>query len=138
MPDGGKFGMYTDWWNGGRRGDPAWATYHLKVLRRTIERRYRIRPGRRWHAIGGISMGGQGTLRYAAMLPGYFGSAVGFSAAFPDTQSPVAVAGLPRSRGRTAPRARATRASSAPPRPPTPRATARRRWRRTTATPACT
>ncbi len=33
--------------------------------------------GRRWHAIGGISMGGQGTLRYAAMLPGYFGSAVG-------------------------------------------------------------
>ena len=22
MPDGGKFGMYTDWWNGGRRGHP--------------------------------------------------------------------------------------------------------------------
>ena len=41
MPDGGKFGMYADWWNGGRRGDPAWATYHLKLLRRTIERRYR-------------------------------------------------------------------------------------------------
>ena len=58
-----------------------------RLLRRTIERRYPIRPGRRWHAIGGISMGGQGTLRYAAMLPGYFGSAVGFSAAFPDTQS---------------------------------------------------
>lgn len=94
MPDGGKFGMYADWWNGGRRGDPAWATYHLKLLRRTIEDRYRIRPGRRWHAIGGISMGGQGTLRYAAMLPGYFGSAVGFSAAFPDTQSRIAQDGL--------------------------------------------
>ena len=94
MPDGGKFGMYADWWNGGRRGDPAWATYHLKLLRQTIERRYRIRPGRRWHAIGGISMGGQGTLRYAAMLPGYFGSAVGFSAAFPDTQSRIAQDGL--------------------------------------------
>ena len=94
MPDGGRFGMYANWWNGGIRGNPAWATYHLKVLRRVIEHRFRIRPDRRWHAIGGISMGGQGTLRYAAMLPGYFGSAVAFSAAFPDTQSPVAVGGL--------------------------------------------
>ena len=88
MPDGGVFGMYTDWWNDGARGNPAWATYHLRVLRREIERRYPIRAGRRWHAIGGISMGGQGTLRYAAMLPGYFGSAAGFSAALPDTQIP--------------------------------------------------
>jgi S-formylglutathione hydrolase FrmB len=94
MPDGGRFGMYTDWWNGGRRGDPAWATYHLRVLRQAVERRYRIRPGRRWHAIAGISMGGQGTLRYAAMLPGYFGSAVGFSSAFPDMQAEVAEFGL--------------------------------------------
>jgi hypothetical protein len=39
-------------------------------------------------------MGGQGTLRYAALLPGYFGSAVGFSAAFPDTQADVAQAGF--------------------------------------------
>ena len=94
MPDGGMFGMYTDWWNGGARAAPAWATYHLKVLRHAVERRYRIRSGRRWHAIAGISMGGQGTLRYAAMLPGYFGSAVGFSSAFPDMQAPVAEFGL--------------------------------------------
>jgi S-formylglutathione hydrolase FrmB len=94
MPDGGMFGMYTDWWNGGERGNPAWATYHLRLLRRTIERRYPIRAGRRWHAIGGISMGGQGTLRYAAMLPGYFGSAVGFSAAFPDLQTELVRAGI--------------------------------------------
>jgi S-formylglutathione hydrolase FrmB len=89
MPDGGTFGMYADWWNGGARGGPAWATYHLSLLRRTIERRFRVRPGRRWHALAGISMGGQGTLRYAAMLPGYFGSAAAFSPAFPDTQSQV-------------------------------------------------
>ena len=94
MPDGGVFGMYADWWNDGARGNPAWATYHLQLLRRVIERRYPIRAGRRWHAIGGISMGGQGTLRYAALLPGYFGSAVGFSAAFPDTQAPVVVGGI--------------------------------------------
>lgn len=94
MPDGGSFGMYADWWNDGARGDPAWATYHLRVLRRAIERRYPIRSGRRWHAIAGISMGGQGTLRYAAMRPGYFGSAAGFSAAFPNMQSDVAYFGL--------------------------------------------
>jgi S-formylglutathione hydrolase FrmB len=94
MPDGARFGMYANWWNGGARGHPAWASYHLKTLRREIEGRYAIRPGRRWHAIAGISMGGQGTLRYAAMLPGYFGSAVGFSSAFPDMQSEVAYFGL--------------------------------------------
>ena len=94
MPDGGTFGMYTNWWNSGARGGPAWATYHLELLRQTIEDRYRILPGRRWHAIGGISMGGQGALRYAAMLPGYFGSVAGMSAALPDMQSVDAQFGL--------------------------------------------
>src|SRR3546814_12348419 len=79
--------MYMDWWNGGRREGPAWASYHLDVLRQTSEDRYNIRPGRRWHAIGGISMGGQGALRYAALLPGYFGSVAALSAAMPDTQA---------------------------------------------------
>jgi len=93
-PDGGVFGMYVNWWNGGKRAGPAWASYHLGVLRREIERRYPIRKGRRWHAIGGISMGGQGTLRYAAMLPGYFGAAVGLSPAVPDMQSQAAQIGI--------------------------------------------
>jgi diacylglycerol O-acyltransferase / trehalose O-mycolyltransferase / mycolyltransferase Ag85 len=100
MPDGGMFGFYTDWWNRRARANPAWATYHLRLLRRTIERRYPIRPGRRWHTIGGISMGGEGTLRYAAMLPSYFGAAVSFSAAFPDMQAEVAVRGIPALTGR--------------------------------------
>ncbi|HEV7733707.1 MAG TPA: alpha/beta hydrolase-fold protein [Candidatus Binatia bacterium] len=94
MPDGGLFGMYINWSNAGVRGAPAWSTYHLEVVRQEIERRYRIRPERRWHAIGGISMGGQGALRYAAMLPGYFGSVVGFSAALADMQSDIARLGL--------------------------------------------
>ena len=47
MPDGGRFGMYANWWNGGVRRDPAWASYHLKTLRRVIERRYPIRSDRR-------------------------------------------------------------------------------------------
>ncbi len=94
MPDGGRFGMYMNWWNGGARGGPAWSTYHLEVVRREIESRYRIRRGRRWHAIGGISMGGQGALRYGAMLPGYFGAVVGFSAAVPNMQSDIAQLGV--------------------------------------------
>ena len=94
MPDGGRLGMYTNWWNGGQRGGPAWASYHLNVVRKEVERRYEIRSNRRWHAIGGISMGGQGTLRYAAMLPGYFGTAFGLSAAVPDMQSEAAQVGI--------------------------------------------
>ena len=86
--------MYIDWWNDGVRGGPAWATYHLKVLRRAIERRYPIRPV----AVGTPSPGSRWVarepLRYAAMLPGYFGSVVGFSSAFPDMQSGVAYGGL--------------------------------------------
>lgn len=94
MPDGGELGMYTDWWNDGARGNPAWIPYHLELLRETTESRYRIRPGRRWHAIAGVSMGGQGALRYAALLPGYFGSVAGFSAALPDMRTLTAQAGV--------------------------------------------
>lgn len=94
MPDGGTFGMYMDWWHDGARTNPAWATYHLRLLKDTIESRYRILPERRWHAIGGISMGGQGALRYAALMPGYFGSVVGFSAALPNMQAPEVQLGL--------------------------------------------
>lgn len=94
MPDGGTFGMYMDWWHEGARTNPAWATYHTQLLKDTIESRYRILPERRWHAIGGISMGGQGALRYAGLLPGYFGSVVGFSAALPNMQAPEVQVGL--------------------------------------------
>ena len=139
MPDGGQFGMYMDWWNGGVRGAPAWATYHLQVLRQEIERRYPIRRGRRWHAIAGISMGGQGALRYAAMLPGYFGVRRRVLRRLPRHAIPDR-AGRPEAARRrpTAAAARSTRRSSAPRRRRSPRATARRRWRPTTSTPAST
>lgn len=94
MPDGGTIGMYMDWWHNGARTNPAWATYHTRLLKDTVESRYRIRPERRWHAIGGISMGGQGALRYAGLLPGYFGSVVGFSAALPNMQAAEVQLGL--------------------------------------------
>jgi S-formylglutathione hydrolase FrmB len=78
MPEGGR-GWYADWWNAGKRGDPAWERYHLDELVPLVERRFRIRAGRRWHAIAGLSMGGEGAMLYAEERPGYFGSVASFS-----------------------------------------------------------
>lgn len=80
MPEGWS-GFYSDWWNGGRRGNPAWESYHLRELIPLVERRLRVRPGRRWHAIAGLSMGGYGAMYYASQRPGYFGTAASFSGA---------------------------------------------------------
>jgi S-formylglutathione hydrolase FrmB len=80
MPEGDR-GFYTNWWNGGARGDPQWERYHLDELIPLVEKRLRIRPGRRWHAIAGLSMGGLGTMYYASQRPGYFGAAASFSGA---------------------------------------------------------
>lgn len=74
MPEADR-GYYTNWWNGGRRGDPGWERYHLNELIPLVEKRLRIRRGRRWHAIYGFSMGGMGAMFYASQRPGYFGSA---------------------------------------------------------------
>lgn len=78
MPEGGQ-GWYADWLNGGRRGDPGWESYFLRELIPLVERRLPIRRGRRWHAIAGLSMGGEGTMYLASQRPGYFGSAAAFS-----------------------------------------------------------
>ncbi len=74
MPEADR-GYYTNWWNGGRRGDPAWERYHLDELIAHVEDRLPIRRGRRWHAIYGFSMGGMGAMFYASQRPDYFGSA---------------------------------------------------------------
>ncbi|MBA2504580.1 MAG: hypothetical protein H0V29_01385, partial [Thermoleophilaceae bacterium] len=78
MPEGAK-GWYANWWNSGKRGEPAWERYHLDELIPAVERRYPIRPERRWHAIAGNSMGGLGAMFYASQRPGYFGAAASFS-----------------------------------------------------------
>lgn len=74
MPEADR-GYYTNWWNGGRRGDPRWERYHLDELIPLVKRRLPIRPGRRWHSIYGFSMGGMGAMFYASQRPQYFGAA---------------------------------------------------------------
>ncbi|WP_214319768.1 alpha/beta hydrolase [Nonomuraea sediminis] len=76
MPDGGRCGSYSDWWNRGRGGPPRWADYHLRELLPLLESRYRAGQRR---AVAGYSMGGQGAMLYAAR--GYFKAAASFSGA---------------------------------------------------------
>jgi S-formylglutathione hydrolase FrmB len=78
MPEGAQ-GWYTDWWNAGKRAAPGWERYYLDELIPLIEKRFRILPGRQWHAIAGLSMGGEGAVYLAEQLPGYFGSVASFS-----------------------------------------------------------
>lgn len=92
MPEGGK-GFYANWFNGGRRGDPGWERYYLDELIEQVEERFRILPGRRNHAIAGLSMGGFGAAYLAGQRPDYFGTASVFSG-FVQHQRPQVEAGL--------------------------------------------
>lgn len=78
MPDGGSAGFYSDWYNGGDGGPPAWETYHVVELRRVLEERFRA-DGR--YAIAGQSMGGFGALSYASRHPDMFSVVAAFSGA---------------------------------------------------------
>ncbi|MFD0541098.1 alpha/beta hydrolase-fold protein [Actinomadura luteofluorescens] len=69
MPDGGRCGNYSDWWNYGNGGPPRWETFHMTELRRILERDYRAGTRR---VIAGNSMGGLGAMLYAARFPGAF------------------------------------------------------------------
>jgi S-formylglutathione hydrolase FrmB len=79
MPDGGPAGWYADWWNDGERGNPSWERYELDDVLPTILARYPILPGRRYHAIAGISMGGLGAAYLGGRLPGFFGTVASLS-----------------------------------------------------------
>ena len=92
MPEGDR-GFYTNWWNDGRRADPGWERYDLEELIPLIERRFRVRKSRRWHAIAGLSMGGMGATYLASQRPHYFGSVASFSG-FVSHQRPEVEAGL--------------------------------------------
>jgi S-formylglutathione hydrolase FrmB len=80
MPDAGADGHYMNWWSGGRRGAPGWERYHLDELIPLVERRLKVRRGRRFHAVAGFSLGGYGAAFYASQRPGYFGIAASLSA----------------------------------------------------------
>ncbi|MFF4793461.1 alpha/beta hydrolase [Streptomyces sp. NPDC001276] len=76
MPEAGWNGWYSDWWNDGQGGDPAWETFHTVELRHLLERDWAAGANR---VVAGLSMGGQGALLYAARHPGMFKATAAYS-----------------------------------------------------------
>ena len=77
MPDGGRnseAGWYSDWADGSRQ----WETFHIDVMIPYIESIYRVNGHR---AIAGLSMGGFGSMHYAARHSELFRAAASFSGA---------------------------------------------------------
>ena len=76
MPEAGPVGWYSDWWNYGQGGSPAWETFHTRELRQLLERDYGAGSRR---VVAGLSMGGLGALLYAGRNPGLFRAAASYS-----------------------------------------------------------
>jgi S-formylglutathione hydrolase FrmB len=89
IPDGGYFGFYADWWGYGIPGAPQWETWHLDRMIPWIDAHYPTVARRDGRAIAGDSMGGLGTMHYAAKRPDLFTAAFSFSGAI-DTSNFVA------------------------------------------------
>jgi S-formylglutathione hydrolase FrmB len=81
MPDGGRGGFYTNWFNNGAGGLPRWEDWHIKQLIPWVDSHYRTRATRAERAIAGLSMGGFGTFSYASRHPDLFTAALSLSGA---------------------------------------------------------
>ncbi|MBX3412013.1 MAG: esterase family protein [Pirellulales bacterium] len=79
MPDGGRIGWYTNWFNRGAGGQPLWETYHIDQLIPWIDTQFPTVATREGRAIAGLSMGGFGAMSYAARHPDLFVAAAAFS-----------------------------------------------------------
>ncbi|NUU20239.1 MAG: esterase family protein [Streptomycetaceae bacterium] len=90
VPDGGPCSYYSNWWNYGAYGPPAWQTFHLDEVRTLLERDYGAGPRR---AIAGLSMGGLGAMKYAAARPGMFRAAASYSGVLNPSSPRVVVGG---------------------------------------------
>lgn len=91
MPDSGPGGGYVDWHNGGDGGPPMWETYHVRQLLPWIDAHFRTIGARAGRAVAGLSMGGFGTMSYAARHPDLFVSATTWSGAVDTNSLPMHV-----------------------------------------------
>src|SRR5690606_30988631 len=76
LPETSWCSAYSDWYNGGEGGPPAWERYLLDDVRGILESDYRANSTR---AVAGNSMGGLGAMKFAAEYRGWFTSAASFS-----------------------------------------------------------
>jgi S-formylglutathione hydrolase FrmB len=91
MPDGGKGGWYTNWWNHGAGGPPEWETFHVGELIPWVDDHYRTIVARDGRAIAGLSMGGFGSMSYAGRHPELFDWAGSFSGGVDLVHNPPAI-----------------------------------------------
>ena len=89
MPDGGMGGFYSDWFNRGAGGPPMWETFHIRQLLPWVDAHYRTSARRGKRAVTGLSMGGFGTMSYAARHPDLFSFAASFSGALDTNTVPL-------------------------------------------------
>ena len=80
MPDGGKVGWYTNWVDQSF-GAQAWRDFHIDQLIPWVDANLRTIASKSGRAIGGLSMGGFGAIRYAQDRPDLFAYAASFSGA---------------------------------------------------------
>lgn len=85
MPEAGRAGYYSDWWNHGKGGAPAWETFHINELLPILHRDYRAGDAL---AIAGLSTGGLGAMAYAARHPDKFQAAASYSGDLYTLRSP--------------------------------------------------
>ncbi|MFE2548028.1 alpha/beta hydrolase [Streptomyces sp. NPDC059355] len=78
LPQTSPCSGYSDWYNTGSGGPPAWETYLLDELRPLLESGYRAGTER---AVAGLSMGGLGAMKLAAAHPGTFRAVASYSGA---------------------------------------------------------
>ncbi|MGO9270671.1 MAG: alpha/beta hydrolase [Terriglobia bacterium] len=64
-----------------RDGRVRYSDFFMREFLPAVERKYRVRPGRQWRGITGMSMGGYGALRFAFAYPQLFGAVSAHSAA---------------------------------------------------------
>jgi S-formylglutathione hydrolase FrmB len=81
MPEAGDHGWYADWDNYGSGGPPMWETFHIRQLIGWVDTNFRTIANRAGRGVAGLSMGGLGTMSYAARHPDLFTSAASFSGA---------------------------------------------------------
>src|SRR3954465_284214 len=81
MPDAGQAGFYSDWYNAGAGGPPKWETFHIGQLVPWVDQTFATDARREGRALAGLSMGGFGTMSYAARHPDLFVAAASFSGA---------------------------------------------------------
>lgn len=92
MPDAGKGGWYTDWYNDGVEGNPRWESYIIRQLVPWIDDHFQT-VGARWgRAIAGPSMGGFGAMSLAARHPDLFAAAASFSGVLNTNDPPMSAA----------------------------------------------